>query len=111
MNMWKCSVCRYIWDGDEAPDKCPKCGAPKEKFDKLPKEAAEKIERSRFTNGLHMSLYSLLDTVIDIAEAGIDDELDPPCVSIFKQARNDAQISQQRIKAEIEGHVKKGKWG
>ncbi len=111
MNMWKCSACRYVWDGDEAPDKCPKCGAPKEKFDKLSPEAANKIERSRFTNGLHISLFSLLDTVVEIAEVGIEDELDPACVRVFELARNEATISRQRIKAEIEGHIAKGKWG
>ncbi|MDI6813208.1 MAG: ferritin family protein [Desulfitobacteriaceae bacterium] len=27
-----CSVCGYVHDGDAAPEKCPQCGAPKEKF-------------------------------------------------------------------------------
>ncbi|MEG1706897.1 MAG: ferritin family protein [Clostridia bacterium] len=27
-----CSVCGYVYEGDEAPAKCPQCGAPKEKF-------------------------------------------------------------------------------
>ena len=30
--LFKCSVCNYIYEGEEAPDVCPKCGAPKEKF-------------------------------------------------------------------------------
>lgn len=111
MNMWKCSVCGYVWDGDEAPDQCPKCGAPKEKFDQLSEEAAAKIERSRFTNSLHMSLYALLNNAIEIAQAGIEDALDPACVKIFEQVLQEARISQQRIKAELEGHMNKGKWG
>lgn len=32
-----CSVCGYVYEGTEAPDKCPQCGAAKEKF-------AEKVE-------------------------------------------------------------------
>jgi rubrerythrin len=32
MKKWKCSVCGYIHTGDEPPDTCPVCGAPKEKF-------------------------------------------------------------------------------
>ena len=32
MKKWQCSVCGYIHEGDEAPDRCPMCGAPKEKF-------------------------------------------------------------------------------
>ncbi len=27
-----CSVCGYVHDGNEAPEKCPQCGAVKEKF-------------------------------------------------------------------------------
>ncbi len=27
-----CSVCGYVHEGPEAPDKCPQCKAPKEKF-------------------------------------------------------------------------------
>ena len=29
---WVCSVCGYVYEGPEAPEKCPVCGAPKEKF-------------------------------------------------------------------------------
>lgn len=32
MKKWKCSVCGYIHLGDEPPENCPVCGAPKEKF-------------------------------------------------------------------------------
>ena len=35
MKKWKCGGCGYVWDGDEAPERCPKCGAPKEKFELL----------------------------------------------------------------------------
>ena len=27
-----CSVCGYVHEGDEAPEKCPQCGVPAEKF-------------------------------------------------------------------------------
>lgn len=27
-----CSICGYVHEGTEAPEKCPQCGAPKEKF-------------------------------------------------------------------------------
>ena len=29
---WRCTVCGYIHTGDQPPDKCPNCGAPREKF-------------------------------------------------------------------------------
>ncbi len=35
MAKWKCTVCGYIHEGAEAPDKCPVCKQPKEKFVKL----------------------------------------------------------------------------
>jgi hypothetical protein len=109
--MWKCSVCGYIHDGDEAPDKCPKCGAPKEKFEKLDDAAAELVSRSRLTNSLHMALSTVLGDVAEIAEEGIDDNLDPPCVKIFTQAKEMSQILIGSIKAELAVHMKKGKWG
>lgn len=31
---WVCTVCGYVHTGSEPPAKCPKCGAPKEKFKK-----------------------------------------------------------------------------
>ena len=67
--------------------------------------------RSRYTNSLHMHLYSLLEQVVDMADEGVDDNLDPGCVKIFKKAVNQAEVLQQSIKAELQGHVKKGKWG
>ena len=27
-----CSVCGYVHEGDQAPEKCPQCGVPAEKF-------------------------------------------------------------------------------
>ncbi len=38
-----CSVCGYIHEGDEAPEKCPLCGAPKSKFNELTPDAALKF--------------------------------------------------------------------
>lgn len=32
MKKFVCSVCGYVYEGDEPPEKCPQCGAPKEKF-------------------------------------------------------------------------------
>ncbi len=108
---WKCSVCNFIFEGEEPPEKCPRCGAPKEKFKKLSEEAAQLVDRSRFTNSLHQALHDVLDSVYDLAEAGIEDNLDPACLAIFMKAKEEAQLLQQFIRAEIEVHVGKGKWG
>ena len=32
MAKWVCNVCGYVYEGDAAPEKCPVCGAPAEKF-------------------------------------------------------------------------------
>ena len=32
MAKFVCSICGYVHEGDSAPDKCPICGAPAEKF-------------------------------------------------------------------------------
>lgn len=32
MKKFVCSVCGYVHEGDAAPDECPQCHAPKEKF-------------------------------------------------------------------------------
>ncbi|MDO4833625.1 MAG: NADH peroxidase [Bacillota bacterium] len=32
---WTCSVCGYTHEGDQAPAKCPQCGVPAEKFNKV----------------------------------------------------------------------------
>ncbi|HID03806.1 MAG TPA: rubredoxin-type Fe(Cys)4 protein [Desulfobacterales bacterium] len=39
MKRWECSVCGYIHEGDEPPQKCPICGAGKDKFFEI--EASE----------------------------------------------------------------------
>ena len=33
-NKYVCSVCGYVHEGDSAPEKCPQCGVPADKFNK-----------------------------------------------------------------------------
>ncbi len=35
-----CTVCGYVHEGDEAPEKCPLCGAPRSKFREIDENAA-----------------------------------------------------------------------
>ncbi len=35
MKKFVCSVCGYVHEGDEPPEKCPVCRAPKEKFNEM----------------------------------------------------------------------------
>ncbi|HHW66245.1 MAG: hypothetical protein PWP07_487 [Epulopiscium sp.] len=32
MKKFICTICGYVYEGEEAPEKCPQCSAPKEKF-------------------------------------------------------------------------------
>ena len=38
MAKWVCSICGYVHEGNEAPEKCPQCKAPAEKFYKQESE-------------------------------------------------------------------------
>ena len=35
MAKWVCSVCGYVHEGDNPPEKCPQCRVPAEKFNKV----------------------------------------------------------------------------
>jgi hypothetical protein len=63
------------------------------------------------TNALHLELLPLLEDMVDIAEEGIDDNLDPGCVKIFTWAKETGEVLIGSINAELAGHMKKGKWG
>ena len=108
--LWKCSVCGYIHEGDNAPAACPKCGAPAEKFNALSDEDTQKVYASDRTNDIHMEIINLAMAITELAQEGIDINLDPPCVSVFEKAKQDAWVIKQRSKAELAGHMGKGKW-
>lgn len=108
--LWKCSVCGYTFEGENAPDACPKCGAPKEKINALSEEEAKKIYDSDRTNDIHMEIATLAMRIVELAKEGIEIDLDPPCVTLFEEAKNEAWIIKQKCKAEIEGHASRNKW-
>lgn len=108
--LWKCTVCGFMNEGDEAPDKCPKCGAPKEQFNALTEEEAQKVYSSDRTNDIHMEIADLAMAIYELALEGIEIDLDPPCVALFEQAKNEAWVLKQRSKAELAGHMSRGKW-
>ncbi|MGE5597960.1 MAG: rubredoxin-like domain-containing protein [Bacteroidota bacterium] len=111
MEKWRCGVCGYVHDGESPPEQCPKCGAPREKFSELAAQAAALLDRSRATNALHAELHTLLAKVREVSRAGIEDNLDPGCVNLFRYASAKAESIQSMIKAEIAAHLAKGKWG
>lgn len=105
----KCSICGYVHEG-EAPEYCPKCNASSDKFNALSDEDAENIYRSDYTNSLHMELIALAEQIIDLSLEGIEDNLDPNCLSVFEKAKDAAWVLKLRSKAELAGHMSKGKW-
>jgi len=41
MKKFVCTICGYVHEGDDAPDECPQCKAPKEKFNEQGGEGDE----------------------------------------------------------------------
>ncbi|MBR9690145.1 rubredoxin [Candidatus Woesearchaeota archaeon] len=111
MNLFRCGVCALVYDGDDAPDKCPKCGATKENFSKIEGESADLIEKSRRTNEYHVAIMGLYSKIRKWASIIKEENLDPNCVLIANRVLKDTYETIQSIKAELEAHMKKGKWG
>ena len=111
MKKFRCTICGFIYDGDEAPDRCPKCGALKEKFVELDEKAAELVERSRKTNLFHSKVTALAGEIATTCKLGIEDNLDPACVKVFKQSLQMAYHQMKLSMTEQQGHMNKGKWG
>ena len=110
MKKWKC-VCGYIHDGEEAPGQCPKCGAPADKFTLLDDSAANLVERSRHTNMLHCRLADLGRQIEGVCKDGIEDNLDPGCVDVFRKSLAHCYEIMKLSMTEMQGHMAKGKWG
>ena len=108
--LWKCSVCGYTHIGSDAPEKCPKCGAPKGSFVLLSEADTKKITDSLRTNEIHIEIVTLAMRIRELAQEGIDIRLDPPCVDVFHNAYTEALVIKQRSKAEIAVHLTRGKW-
>ena len=108
--LFKCTVGSFIWEGEQAPDVCPKCGQPHDKYVELSQEIIDKVYQSEETNDIHMKIISLMNEVIELAKKGVEINLDPPCVSGFNKTINECYILKQIAKAEMENHIGKGKW-
>jgi len=108
--LWKCSVCGYTTEGGNAPEKCPKCGSPSEKYSILPVEDADKIYAADRTNDIHMKIEKQAALIIQLCEEGLEIDLDPGCNAVFSNSKQLGWTVKQMCKAEIATHVAKGKW-
>lgn len=59
MKKWVCSVCGYVYEGEEAPEKCPQCGAPKAKFNEKKEGAVAWADEHRIgvAQGVDKEVY------------------------------------------------------
>ena len=111
MKKWKCGGCGFVYDGEAVPERCPKCGAPREKFQLLDENAAKLVERSRHSNALHARLVALTREIEAVCKDGIADNLDPGCVDVFQKSLAGAYLMMKLAMTEMAGHMGKGKWG
>jgi rubredoxin len=111
MALWKCSVCGYIHDGNGALEKCPKCGAPKSAFKMLNPSEEQLVLKARKTNEMHIAISGFYAKVEKWAVKIKAENLDPNCVAIADRIIKDTLETKQAIKAELEAHMNKGKWG
>ncbi|MFO7952656.1 MAG: rubredoxin [Bacillota bacterium] len=110
MKMWRCEVCGYLHEGEEPPDICPKCGAPKEKFKLLDEEEAEMMRDALATREKYNQIYEHLEAINKIAQEGIDLNLDDGCNQIFSQTQKDIEAMHKKIKEELAGHADECIW-
>lgn len=58
MKKFVCSVCGYVFEGAEAPDVCPICKAPKEKFNEVTEDAAfATVHEVGIAKGVDQEIY------------------------------------------------------
>lgn len=108
--LWKCTVCGLISEGEAAPEKCPKCGAPAEKFTVLAAEDADKIYAADRTNDILMEIEKNAVKMIALCKEGLEIGLDPGCIASLTGAQKRAWEIKQSCKAEIAIHVGKAKF-
>jgi len=78
MKKWKCTICKYVHEGEEPPEKCPICKAPASKFILLEekskdsensakiKELEEEIEKQKVIIKENRSgIFKLYDFITD----------------------------------------------
>ena len=108
--MWRCEVCGYLHKGSEPPEICPKCGAPKEKFELLDEEEAEMMREAMQTKETYAQILARLDEIFQLTQEGIDLDLDDGCNLIFKKTQEEISGIHKMIKDELAGHAQQCIW-
>jgi rubredoxin len=88
MRKWKCTVCGYIHFGDEPPEKCPVCGAPRSRFIDITEPEAPAPEPSAPAPAKETeSLKEEAEITAASKPAAADQPAAPEPVSPFKDSR------------------------
>lgn len=111
MPKFRCKPCYYVHEGIEPPGVCPKCGASRDQFERIPDNLSMLLDRAKMTNGLLIDVSSGLSTLENISEKGMEDNLDPSCLYLFTRIKEFSVIMKKMISAEIQSHITKNKWG
>jgi len=110
MKKLRCDVCGYLHNGDHAPEICPKCSVPKEKFILLDEEETEMMEDAVETKSKYVQILAHLDGILSLAQEGIDLNLDDGCNKIFQKAKEEISGIHKMIKDELAGHAQQCVW-
>ena len=110
MKMWRCEVCGYLHEGEEPPDICPKCGAPKEKFELLDEEETEMMKDAMLTKKKYAEIKESLDAAIAHADEGLELDLDEGCNKIFNKVKDDVADIKKMIEDELASHAQECIW-
>ena len=66
MKKFVCSVCGYVYEGEQAPEFCPQCKAPREKFIEKKEGASFACEHEvGVAQGIDKEVYDGLDERFD----------------------------------------------
>ena len=78
MAKYICTICGYVHEGDEAPAKCPQCGAPASKF-KLVEENSHVARDGQYVDlvGTYNPLTEELNLDVDKAKQWIANGVQP----------------------------------
>lgn len=88
MKKWTCRVCGYIHQGDEPPEQCPKCGAPRSQFEEVkPKK-----------DGCFFSVFFIVAIIAAF------------CLNFWSCDNSETTVNNAVIKQELDLNRYLGKW-
>jgi rubredoxin len=110
--MWQCQVCGFLHNGesDDLPQFCPKCGAPKEKFELMSEDDAEMIGEAQLIKEKYSQIFQRLDEILKLAQEGMDLDMDEGCNKIFNRVKEEISGIHKVIEDELAGHAQLCIW-